>query len=214
MKVKEFFGKFASPFLWCNLLAMLIVVVLLALGVKYGLDWYTRHGEGVRVPKVEGMDYARARSLIEGYGLNVMVSDSGYNKSMAANSILIQNPGAGTTVKMGHTIYVTVNSPSSPSFPIPDVVDNSSYREAEAKLMALGFKLTPPQEVAGEKDWVYGILSHGHRVSAGDHVSIDSPLTLMIGSGEYDNGEELEYIEPEYRLMESGNVDEFEEMSE
>ena len=34
MKVKEFFGKFASPFLWCNLLAMLIVVVLVALGVK------------------------------------------------------------------------------------------------------------------------------------------------------------------------------------
>ena len=167
MKAKEFFGKFASGYLWGNLLAMLIVIVLLAFGVKYGLDWYTHHGEGVVVPKVEGMDYAKARSLIEDHGLNVMVSDSGYNKAMAANSILIQNPGAGTTVKMGHTVYVTVNSPSSPSFAIPDIVDNSSYREAEAKLMALGFKLTPPQEVAGEKDWVYGVLCRGRRVSAG-----------------------------------------------
>jgi beta-lactam-binding protein with PASTA domain len=160
------------------------------------------------------MDYGRARSLLEDHGLNVMVSDSGYNKAMAANCILIQNPGAGTMVKLGHTVYVTVNSPSSPSFPIPDIVDNSSFREAEAKLTALGFKLTPPQEVAGEKDWVYGVLCRGRRVSAGDHVSIDNPLTLMIGSGDYDSEEELDYIEPEYRLMESGNVDEFEEVVE
>ena len=214
MKAKEFFGKFASAYLWGNLLAMLIVIVLLAFGVKYGLDWYTHHGEGVVVPKVEGMDYAKARSLIEDHGLNVMVSDSGYNKAMAANSILIQNPGAGTTVKMGHTVYVTVNSPSSPSFAIPDIVDNSSYREAEAKLMALGFKLTPPQEVAGEKDWVYGVLCRGRRVSAGERISIDYPLTLMIGSGTYDSDEELDYIEPEYRLMQSGDVDEFDEVVE
>lgn len=214
MKAKEFFGKFASGYLWGNLLAMLIVIVLLALGVKYGLDWYTHHGEGVVVPKVEGMDYAKARSLIEDHGLNVMVSDSGYNKAMAANCILIQNPGAGTTVKMGHTVYVTVNSPSSPSFAIPDIVDNSSYREAEAKLMALGFKLTPPQEVAGEKDWVYGVLCRGRRVSAGERISIDYPLTLMIGSGTYDSDEELDYIEPEYRLMQSGSVDEFDEVVE
>lgn len=214
MKAKEFFGKFGSTFLWANLLAMLLVIVLLALGVKYGLDWYTRHGEGVKVPKLEGMDIDKARSLMEDYGLNVMVSDSGYNKQMAANSILLQNPGAGTMVKGGHTIYVTVNSPSSPSFPIPDVVDNSSYREAEAKLTALGFKLMPPQEVPGEKDWVYGILCKGHRVAAGDHISIDNPLTLMIGSGTYDSDEEIDYIEPEYRMMESGNTDEFEEVSE
>ena len=214
MKAKEFFGKFGSTFLWANLLAMLVVIVLLALGVKYGLEWYTRHGEGVKVPKLEGMDIDKARSLMEDYGLNVMVSDSGYNKQLAANSILMQNPGAGTMVKGGHTIYVTVNSPSSPSFPITDVVDNSSFREAEAKLTALGFKLMPPQEVPGEKDWVYGILCKGHRVAAGDHISIDNPLTLLIGSGTYDSDEEIDYIEPEYRMMESGNTDEFEEVTE
>ena len=214
MNVKEFFGKFASFYLWANLLAMLLVIVLLAVGVKFGLDSYTRHGEGVKVPKLEGMDISKARLIMEDYGLNVMVNDSGYNKHFAANSILAQNPGAGTMVKEGHTVYVTVNSPSSPSFAIPDVVDNSSYREAEAKLMALGFKLLPPQEVPGEKDWVYGILCRGHRVSAGDHVSIDSPLTLVIGSGTYDSEEELDSLEPEYRLMESGNVDEFEEVIE
>lgn len=215
MKTKEFFGKIFSPFLLGNLLAMVVVIVLLCLGVKYGLAWYTHHDEGIKVPKVEGMIYKNALLLLEENGLNIMVTDSGFNKRLPANCILAQSPGEGTMVKEGHMIYVTVNSPSSPSFAIPDVIDNSSYREAEAKLTALGFKLLPPKVVMGEKDWVYGILSRGRRVSTGDMVSIDSPLTLMIGSGMYDQeDEELDYVEPEYRRMLGEDVDEFEEVTE
>ena len=214
MKAKEFFGKFASGFLWGNLLAMALVIILLAFGVKYGLEIYTHHGEGIEVPKVEGMLYANARSLVEESGLRIIVSDSGYNKRLAADCVLAQNPGPGTNVKEGHTVYVTINTPSSPSFAIPDVVDNSSYREAEAKLMALGFKLLPPQRVSGEKDWVYGILCRGRRVSTGDRISIDAPLTLMIGSGQFETEEELDDVEPEYKLMLDNKVDEFEEIVE
>ena len=214
MKAKEFFGKFTSLFLWGNLLAMALVVLVLGLAVKYGLDAYTHHGEGVKVPKLEGMLYANARSLIESDGLRIMVSDSGYNKRFAANSVLAQSPSPGSFVKEGHVVYVTVNSPSSPTFAIPDVVDNSSFREAEAKLMALGFKLLPPQYVSGEKDWVYGILCRGRRVSTGDYVSIESPLTLLIGSGTYELEEEIEDVEPEYKMMQSGQTDELEEAAE
>ena len=214
MKAKEFFGKLCSKFLIGNLLAMALVVVAMMLGVKYGLEWYTHHGEGIEVPRIEGLSYSQAHLMIEDLKLNIIVSDSGYNKKLAADCVLAQNPGPGTRVKEGHTIYVTVNSPSSPSFAIPDVVDNSSYREAEAKLMALGFKLTPPEYVMGEKDWVYGILCRGRRVSTGDHISIDTPLTLMIGNGQYDAGEELDYMEPEYKLMEDNDIDEFEEVTE
>ena len=117
-------------------------------------------------------------------------------------------------VKSGHTVYLTVNSPSSPTIAIPDVVDNSSYREAEAKLMALGFKLLPPQVIAGEKDWVYGILCRGRRVSTGDHVSIETPLTLIIGSGQYESDEDLDYVEPGYQTPQNDDVDEFEEVRE
>lgn len=215
MKAKDFFSKFTSLFLWGNLLAMVLVVIVLGLAVKYGLDAYTRHGEGVKVPKLEGMLYANASSLLEEDGLRIMVSDSGYNKKLAANCILAQSPGPGSFVKEGHVVYVTVNSPSSPTFAIPDVVDNSSFREAEAKLMALGFKLQPPQYVSGEKDWVYGILCRGRRVSTGDYVSIETPLTLLIGSGQYDSDEEIDYIEPEYRMMlPNGDKDEFEEVAD
>lgn len=80
--------------------------------------------------------------------------------------------------------------------------------------MALGFKLLPPQRVSGEKDWVYGILCRGRRVSTGDRISIEAPLTLMIGSGQFETEEELDDVEPEYKLMLDNKVDEFEEIVE
>jgi beta-lactam-binding protein with PASTA domain len=212
MRTKDFFGKFFSKFLVGNLLAMLIVVILAMFGVKYGLEWYTHHGEGIEVPKLEGKKFSEARAIIDDLKLNIVVSDSGFNKKLPADCILMQNPGYGTKVKQGHTIYVTVNSPSSPSFAIPDVVDNSSYREAAARLMAIGFKLLEPQMVPGEKDWVYGIICDGKKVSAGERISIDHPLTLMIGNGQYQTDEDE--VEPEYRMMEEDNPNELEKASE
>ncbi len=83
-------------------------------------------------------------------------------------------------------------------------------------MTAMGFKLLPPKEVPGEKDWVYGILSKGRRISTGDMVNIDSPLTLMIGSGLYSEEEEdLDYVEPVYHQLEiytQPEEDDFEEV--
>ena len=216
MNAKIFFKKVCSRFLLLNLLAMVVVVILLCLGVGYGLDFYTHHGEGIEVPELKGMRYDKAYLLLQEKGLNVVVSDSGYNKSMPADCILAQTPGHGQKVKEGHTIYVTVNSPSSPTFAIPDIVDNSSLREAEAKLTAMGFRLSPTQYVTGEKDWVYGILSRGRRVSNGDRVPIDYPLTLMVGSGTYDDSSDVDYVYSNYAndAMDDGDVDDFEEVTE
>ena len=214
MESKEFFGKFLSKYLWGNLLAMALTVVLICVGVKYGLDIYTHHGEGVPVPNLTGMDFNRAADLLERNGLRIVVSDSGYKKRMPAECVLAQSPGEGTNVKQGHTIYVTVNSPSSPTVAIPDIIDNSSVREATAKLTALGFKLLEPQIVIGERDWVYGIVSRGRRLNAGDRISIEQPLTLLIGSGEYDGvGSDIEITEPEDVHFDTPETDDFEEVT-
>ena len=216
MKTKEFFGKFCSKFLIWNLIAMALVVILLIVGVNYGLDWYTHHGESIRVPNIEGMRIDKARETMEECGLEIVVTDSGYNKRLPADCVLTQNPGAGLTVKSGHIIYVTINSSNSPSVAIPDVVDNSSYREAEAKLISLGFKVLPPQYVTGEKDWVYGVSCNGRKVSTGERVSIEQPLTLLVGSGQYSADEDLNVIGDDDAMMQSGDgeVDDFEEVKE
>ena len=216
MKTSVFLGKLFSGYLWRNLLAMAIVVALLCVGVKYGLDFYTHHGQGIPVPNVTKMPFYAAKDLIESDGLVIVVSDSGYNKRLPADCVLAQSPGAGMKVKEGHVIYVTVNTPSSPSFTLPDLIDNSSYREAEAKLTAMGFRLLPPRRISGEQDWVYGIVSHGRQLSTGDQVSIEYPLTLIIGNGKYDEeSDDIEYVEPEYMLDGSGmDFDDFEEVPE
>ena len=216
MKTKEFFGKFCSKFLIWNLIAMALVVILLIVGVNYGLDWYTHHGESIRVPNIEGMRIDKARETMEECGLEIVVTDSGYNRRLPADCVLTQSPGAGLTVKSGHTIYVTINSSNSPSVAIPDVVDNSSYREAEAKLISLGFKVLPPQYVTGEKDWVYGVSCNGRKVSTGERISIEQPLTLLVGSGQYGADEELNVIGGDDAMMQSGDgeVDDFEEVTE
>lgn len=218
MNVRDFLGKLAKHYILLNLLAMAVVVLLLCLGVKFGLDLYTHHGEGIPVPDIKGMTYQKARLLLEEEGLTILVSDSGYVKTMPAECVLAQSPDVGTKVKKGHAVYVTVNSPSSPTLVIPDIVDNSSYREAEAKLMAMGFHLTEPQKVVGEKDWVYGVVCRGRRVSNGDRVSIDFPLTLMVGSGIFDEDYvDADYVEPTYSVESAGNaneVDDFEEVKE
>ena len=215
MKTKDFFGKLLSGYLWGNLLAMALVVVALCFGVKYGLEIYTHHGEGVKVPDLKNMKFQEARMLFESDNLEIQVSDSGYNKRLPADCILAQTPGAGTYVKEGHVIYVSVNSPSSPSFALPDIVDNCSFREAEAKLTALGFKLLEPKYINGEQDWVYGILSRGRNVSAGDVVSVENPLTLIVGNGTYDEESgDIEYIEPGFETKKEGSNDEEDDFEE
>jgi len=196
MKTKEFFGKFASLYLWGNLLAMGIVVVLLLVGLKYGLDLYTHHGEGISVPNVKGMGYERAYNTLKACGLGIEVSDSGYNKRLPADCVLEQSPGKGVIVKSGHIVYVTINQPSSPLATLPDIIDNSSEREARAKLTAMGFKLTETKYVHGEQDWVYGVMAGKRNIYTGDRVPIDEKLTLVVGDGKFDmESPDIDYID-------------------
>lgn len=190
MDMKDFLGKFVSRYLLGHLLAMVLVVVLLCVGIMYGLSAYTHHGEGVEIPDLYGMNYTDAISLLSSKGIRVVSNDTGYNQRMEADCILLQMPGAGTKVKEGRTVYVTINSNSSPKIRIPDVIDNCSYREAQARLTAVGFSLLEPKVVDGERDWVYGIRAGNRNLQAGDAVSIETPLTLVIGRGNSEEDEE------------------------
>lgn len=190
MSVTRFFKKLTSPLIWGNLVAMAAVVVLLFVGLIWWLDTYTHHGEGVEVPDFYGMSYTDAIDRGNELGLIVLANDSTYNKALPAGSIVVQKPVAGATVKEGRVVYVTINSLNLSLVAIPDLVDNCSYREAQAKLQALEFKLSDPKLVDGDKDWVYGIQCNGHNVSTGDLLPKESMLTIVIGNGLLD--EDLE----------------------
>ena len=111
------------------------------------------------------------------------MSDSNYVKNKPSGIILDLNPSVGQKVKEGRTIYLTINTLSTPLCVVPDVADNSSVRQAQAKLMAAGFKLTENRMVSGEKDWVYGVIYQGRQLQIGDKAPIGATLTLMVGDG-------------------------------
>jgi len=183
MTIKEFFSFNANRFFWVNIIAMVVVAVLIVFGALKGLDIYTRHGQAVVVPDVKGMSVSEAEKMFRDQGLTYVVSDSNYVKNKPSGIILDLNPSVGQKVKEGRTIYLTINTLSTPLCVVPDVADNSSVRQAQAKLMAAGFKLTENRMVSGEKDWVYGVIYQGHQLQIGDKAPIGATLTLMVGDG-------------------------------
>ncbi|MCR5574667.1 MAG: PASTA domain-containing protein [Bacteroidaceae bacterium] len=184
MTIREFFSFRENRFFWLNIIGMVVAVVLVVLCVLKGLDIYTHHGEAVTVPDVKGKSVLEARQILEKYELNCMVTDSDYVSTLPAGSILDYNPPAGQKVKRGRIIYLNINTLSVPLVNVPDVADNSSLRQAEARLLAAGFKISQVEQVDGEKDWVYGVKYNGQRLEIGERVPINSTLSLMVGSGE------------------------------
>lgn len=183
MTFKEFFSLRKNSVLWLNLLAMVLVVVGLIYGVLAGLDAYTRHGQAVVVPDVKGMDVKEAAEVFRAKKLACAVVDSTYVKELRAGSILDYNPSAGQKVKEGRVIYLTINTLNIPLCQVPDVADNSSLRQAEARLLVSGFKLEKIDTVPGEKDWVYGVKYRERLLQMGEKVPTGAALTLMVGNG-------------------------------
>ena len=181
ISLKDFFSFKNNRFFWLNLIAMPCFVVAVILGVLHWLDTYTRHGESIIVPNVNGLPLKLAEIEFDKKNLKFMVVDSNYVKGMLAGAILEQKPAGGAKVKKGRTIYLTINTDEVPKIAIPDIIDNSSYRQAEARLRSLGFKLTEPEFIEGEKDWIYGVKYNGKELTSGEKIPREAVLTLCVG---------------------------------
>ena len=180
-KLKEFFSFKHNRFFWWNIIGMIVVIVGAIVGTLFWLDAYTHHGQSYLVPNVKHKSLEQAQLLLQNQNMQSAVVDSTYVKELSPGIILEQKPEAGMRVKDGRTIYLTINPREVPRVRIPDIIDNSSMRQAAAKLKAMKFKLTEPELVPGEQDWVYGIKYRGRKLKSGDKVPFEALLTLCIG---------------------------------
>ena len=194
-----------STLLW-NLVAMAMAIVLVAVGIWYWMGYYTHHGERIEVPDVKGMVLSDADYTLTRARLETVVADSGYDRRLPAGTVLEQLPAAGKQVKSGREIYLTINSGKTPTLAMPDIADNSSLREAEAKLRSMGFKLGPIEYAYGDKDWVLDVKCRGRHVNVGERISIDDPVTLVVGNNDIeadDYGLDDEWDEEEEEELET-----------
>ena len=189
---------------------MVLIFIALQVGIAYLMDFYTHHGEKVAVPSLRQKSFEEASRLMDERGLRMEVSDTGYVKTLPAGTILEQTLEPGQIVKPGRTVFVVINSLNTPMLTLPDIIDNSSLREAMARLSALGFKVGQPQFVTGEKDWVYGVLVNGKNVAVGEKISVDDTLIIQVGSGTGSSLDTLKYDdteEPSEQFQEDGEIE-------
>lgn len=176
--------KLFGPVVWLNLLGMALVAFLLFEGLKYFLNQYTCHGQEIEVPDVTGKKISEAVALLNTLGIESEIADSSYKEGARPGTVLEQRPKRGGHVKPGRIVALTVMSAHAPTMVMPDILGNSSTREAEARLQSLGFKIGERQYIPGDKDWVYGMFVNGKPVFNGDKVDIGSTIVLQVGSGE------------------------------
>lgn len=186
MSIKDTLKKFTSPIVYWNLLAMALTAILAVAGLWFWMDRFTQHGIEVEVPNVKGKLVADAEYELGLARLTPVRIDSAYNDKLPAGTVLEQLPASGSHVKEGREIYLTINTTLTPTRVMPDIADNCSVREAEAKLKALGFKLAPNEYTEGDKDWVLGVKCRGRNIAAGERVPVDAPVTLVVGNSDPD----------------------------
>ena len=179
---KEFFSFKKNGFFWLNLAGMIILSVAAVFGTLAWLDSYTHHGESHVVPDVKNKTVTAAHAALRSQLLKGTVTDSVYIKGMPNGIVLEQKPASGARVKEGRMVYLTVTTTDVPVVKLPDLIDNSSFRQAEAKLKAMGFRLTEPEFVVGEQDWIYGIKYRGRLLKTNDPIPHEALLTLCVGN--------------------------------
>ena len=166
-----------------HLIAMAFVVVTIPYLVLAWLDSYTHHGESYAVPNVCGMQLEDAKQLLRENHLDLEIVDYKYKKGAAENEVVEQNPIAGFNVKEGRKIMLTMSSSNRPMSMVPSVIDNSSLREAEARLKSSGFLVKSVEKIDGEKDWVYAVKYDGRKLSNGESVPKGAALVIVVGAG-------------------------------
>lgn len=166
-----------------NLAAIFAVVVLICYIVLGWLDSYTLHGQVIEVPAVCGKHVDDASELLRGSELDFEIAEYKYKKGARENEVIEQHPVQGAQVKKGRKIQLVLNSGKEPLQSLPDIIDNCSLREAEARLRAAGFALAANVRVSGEPDWVYSVLMGEDTLKNGSKIPMGATLVLVVGNG-------------------------------
>ena len=188
---KETTNKKPLRLIVINLVAMAAVVVAAVFVTFRWIDKYTEHGIAITVPNVTGMQEEEAIQVLSQYRLVGIADVMEYRKGVPVGEVLSQRPGSNAKVKHGRKIYLSISSGNHPTKAVPDVADNSSLRQAESRLRAAGFLLTPHDTIEGELDWVYGVRYNGRELKGEEQIPEGATLTLIIGGGEKINADTL-----------------------
>jgi len=182
----SFFKKLIKDALVVNILLIFTVTLILIYGTLKWLDIYTNHNQVVMVPDVKGLKLSDAIPFFESNGLRYNIIDSVYSNAVAPGAIVEMTPSAGSKVKDGRIVFITLNASTSQLAAIPEVED-LSFRQAYALLRAQGFEMIEIEYIPGNfKDLAVCVERNGSVLEKGTRVPIYSLLVLKVSNGEND----------------------------
>lgn len=210
MKFSEIFKFLCSKFFWKNILISFAILVAILVALFVSLRFVTRHGEEIPVPALTGLYTEEAKLMLEKLSLQAQVVDTVYVRGKNPGEVVEQTPAAGSTVKSGRQIYLTINSTKKKMMPLPDMTD-VSFRQAKATLEALGFLVQinyVPSEFVG---LVRGVSYQKKPIEAGTYLPDGALLTLSVGAEMGEEGEakvpnllNMTYLSAVQRIQASG----------
>ncbi len=163
-----------------------IFITLITLGLLYlffnSLNWLTNHGKQTTVPALMGKNMSQAVQELEKMGFRINI-DSTYKNDSDPLEVLFQEPEAGTSVKIGRTIFLTINKKIPPSIEMPNLV-NMSFRNAlltmHSYYLEMGDTSYRPDVAAGAvlEQWV-----NGKQIAPGTLIPFGTKINLVIGEG-------------------------------
>lgn len=184
MNLKTFFHSNTLGSLLGNI--GLAIGIILLFGIAYFYVYLpnaTNHGDEIAVPDLKGKSITQIDSVLSPLLLRYEVGDSSYSADYLPLTVLNQFPKPGHRVKENRKIIVTINRSSTPTLPIPDLVDRS-WDDAEEILKSIelkrGKKLLKRYPF---KNLVLEMRMNGKVLTPGARVSKGSVIDLVVGDG-------------------------------
>ena len=176
-----------NQWIWRNLLMAFAFIMLLVVGASISLRIITRHGKTVIAPDFTNLTVAQAEVLAKENKVAVKVVDSVFVRRLNGGVVYRQQPKAGSTVKQGRSIFLTINSVVPRKVVMPNLF-GYSVTEARSELQNRGLNmgyLTYVKDIA--TNTVLGQSVDGVEVQAGDLVVSGSTVDLTVAVADENN---------------------------
>ena len=170
-----------------NLAGAVLFFVALAVVANVLLGIFTHHGKVIQVPDMVGLSVREADHVADTSGVRIDVVDSIYVRGMAKGAVYKQNPAAGSNVKKGRRIMLTINATQPKRITMPNLV-GYSMRQAKAELSSRGLnlgRLIYVDDIATNN--VLKQQQNGRDVRPGSSVESGSDIDLVVGLNGSDN---------------------------
>ena len=165
------------------MLFVLSVNLFLFLAVVFFLKFYTRHDEAIQIPDLKGKTEAEARAILEDLDLDMVLTDSLFVATAVPGSIRDQSPKAGSMVKDGRVVFISIFKRTPPMVPI-NVKEGDHIQIASLRLTNKGIKFqikyAPNNSMIGV---VIKVEYNGRELKYGELLEHGQTVVLTVGEG-------------------------------